>query len=531
MPSTATSRKSSSAERFRLLPKKERARRYRALSDEEKLRLKFDWAFWGRQDQKIPRGKWRTWLICAGRGWGKTRTGAEAVRAWIKAGFNYVNIIAPTADDVRDVCIEGESGILAICPPDERPVYKPSIKRLIWPNGAISRLFTADEPERLRGKQHQKLWADELGSWRFQKEAWTQAMFGLRLGRSPQACVTSTPKPTMLFRDLYRRESTHLTIGTSYENRANLAKEFLDEIITQYEGTRIGRQELLAELLEDNPDALFHLKDIDADRVGKLPDNLTQVVIAIDPATTSNENSNECGLVGAARDDRWPPHYYVFVDASDRMSPDKWGSKAVALYHDYDADRIIGEKNQGGDMIETILRTKDAHFAYRGVTATRGKIRRAEPIAGLYEQHRVHHVGNFAVLEDQMCNYNPRIPEDQQISPDRMDALVWALTFLVGKRGLAGLHAAYRQLEQEQENEAAGKPARPDEEKKMRPIKPKVDLSTLEKPTTNEKTKACPNCQKTCIVRIAGGQLRCGECGHQWGEAHTASAVPQRLKK
>jgi phage terminase large subunit-like protein len=415
--------------------------RLESLTDEELHALQYDWASWARPGQMLPRGDWATWLILAGRGFGKTRCGAEAVRQWIKDGFNHINFIAATADDLRDIMVEGESGILAMCPKDERPVYRVSKRRLEWPNGATSLLFTAQEPDRLRGKQHEKIWADEPAAWQYDQDSWDQAMFGLRLGKKPQTVATTTPRPTKMIRSLLADSTTHVTRGTTYDNRSNLAPTFYSKIITKYEGTRLGRQELNAEVLDDNPGALFKLADIEAGRVTKIPD-LVRIVVAIDPAVTSNEDSDETGLIVAGMDDQNPAHYYVLEDASDVYTPDAWAKKAVMLYHHWGADRVIGEANNGGDMIEAVIRHQDANVSYKKVTASRGKSIRAEPIAALYEQRRVHHRGNLAVLEDQLVNWNPQTDTG---SPDRLDADVWALTDLAGvSEGWSGLLRYYQ---------------------------------------------------------------------------------------
>lgn len=363
------------------------------------------------------------WLIKAGRGFGKTRTGAETVRIWAR-DFNYVNLIAPTADDARDIMIEGESGILSVCHPRERPNYEPSKRRITWQNGNVSLIFTADEPERLRGKQHQKLWADELASWRY-PDSWDQAMFGLRLGLCPQAIVTTTPKPTELVRRIIKDPTTVVTSGTTYENRENLADAFFAAIIKKYEGTRLGRQELNAELLDDNPDALFNRTNIEKGRV-KEGVEYERVVVAIDPAATSNAMSDDTGIVacGKAGDQG-----YVLADKTLKASPLDWARAAIALYHEVKADRIVAEVNNGGEMVISTIRTIDPNVPVTAVTATRGKAIRAEPVAALYEQGRMHHVGMFAQLEDQMCEWNPG--DASAKSPDRMDALVWAITDLL----------------------------------------------------------------------------------------------------
>ena len=413
-----------------------------SLSDEQIQALLYDWSFWAREDQILPPGDWPGWLVLAGRGWGKTRVGAEAVRVWARK-FRFVNLVAATADDARDIMVEGESGILAICPRGERPFYRPSKSRLEWPNGSRSLIFTADEPERLRGKQHQKLWADELCAWRY-PEAWDQAMMGLRLGPNPQAIVTTTPRPTPLIKELLASPGWVVSRGTTYDNRPNLAQKFFAKVISKYEGTRLGRQELNAEVLDDNPRALWQRSKIDAARVKDAP-QLHRIVVGLDPnvknrdrveLAKSSDVLDEAGIVIAAISDPpsgWKgvagPHFYVLGDYSLDEGPNVWGSAAVKAYRDFSADRVIGEVNNGGDMVEATIRAVDQNVSYKSVTATRGKAIRAEPIAALYEQGRVHHVGSFPQLEDEMCEFDPITTTK---SPNRMDALVWALTELSG---------------------------------------------------------------------------------------------------
>lgn len=400
---------------------------YRALLTERDRRVRererFDWLRRARPNQLPPPEPWTYWLILAGRGFGKTRTGAEQVRTWVKH-YPYVNLIGATSDDARDIMIEGESGILAICPNDERPRYLSHKRQLQWPNGAKSLIFTADEPERLRGKQHMKLWADEFAAWRY-PEAWDQAAFGLRLGDNPQAVITTTPKPTKALKELVNDKGTVITKGNTYENAANLAPAFLQRIVTKYEGTRLGRQELSAEILDDNPGALWKRTQIEDLRVKQAP-ALKRIVVAIDPAATSNPDSDETGMTvqGLGSDN----HGYVLADISLRGTPEEWARAAVAAYHHWQADRIIGETNNGGEMVETVIRMVDPNVPFTAVHASRGKIIRAEPISALYEQGRCHHVGSFPVLEDQMCDFDAKTAK---YSPDRMDALVWGFTDLM----------------------------------------------------------------------------------------------------
>ncbi len=339
--------------------------------------------------------------------------------------YQFANLIGATTDDARDVLVEGESGILAICPPSERPRYVKSDRRLDWPNGAKSLIFTADEPDRLRGKQHMKLWCDELAAWRYAEQAWDQAMLGLRLGDNPQAIVTTTPKPIKTLKNLMNDPGTVITRGSTYDNRRNLAAGFFDSIIRRYEGTRLGRQELNAEILDDNPNALWKRADIERERVLRAPD-LTHIVVAVDPPITAT--GDEAGIVaGGINGD----HLFVLDDASRQGSPLEWARAAITTYHKHKADRIVAEANQGGEMVMQTIKSVDPTVPVKLVYASRGKRTRAEPVAALYEQGRAHHVGAFPKLEDEMCDWEPGMP-----SPNRMDALVWAAADLAA--GLFG---------------------------------------------------------------------------------------------
>lgn len=375
-------------------------------------------------------------MLVAGRGFGKTRTGAEWVRAQIESGAcNRMALVAPTAADARDVMVEGESGLLAVCPAWNRPKYEPSKRRVTWPNGALATLYSADEPERLRGPQHDGAWCDEPASWRY-PEAWDMLMFGLRLGTDPRAVVTGTPKPVKLIRELLALPTTVVTRGSTYDNAANLAPAFLDTIVRKYEGTRLGRQELNAELLDDNPDALWKRDEmIEQYRKAKAPD-LLRIVTAIDPSATTT--GDEAGIITAgvgmcACKGTPEKHAFVLHDASVQGSPKTWAAAGVAAYHLLKADRLVAETNNGGEMVELTIRTLPdaANVSYKAVHASRGKHTRAEPIAALYEQGKVHHVGTFAALEDELCSWQQGDP-----SPNRLDALVWALTDLMLSKGL-----------------------------------------------------------------------------------------------
>ena len=386
--------------------------------------------FWRpRPAQTPPAGDWRVWLLIAGRGFGKTRAGAEFVRREVAAGrARRVALVGPTALDVRNVMIEGESGLLNIGPRRRRPLYEPSKHRLTWYNGAVAETFSADEPDRLRGPQHDLAWCDELAAWRY-PAAWDMLLFGLRLGADPRVVVTTTPRPIALLRALLADPTVRVTRGRTIENRANLAPAFLDAIVKRYEGTRLGRQELDAELLDDLPGALWTHALIDAARLATAPEGLARIVVAIDPAVSTGEEADETGIVVAGRDTKG--HGYVLADASGRLAPVEWARVAAAAYQAHGADRVVAEINNGGELVETTLRVIDPNLAFRAVHAARGKTTRAEPVAALYEQGRVHHVGAFPALEDQMCAFAPDFDRSAQgWSPDRVDALVWALTDL-----------------------------------------------------------------------------------------------------
>jgi len=395
-----------------------------SLTDEQAAHLYYDWDIWSRPKQKEPPGNWRVWLILAGRGFGKTRTGAEWIRAQVEQGkCKRLALVGRTAADVRDVIVEGESGIMAVSPPWFRPRYEPSKRRLTWPNGAIAITYSADEPDALRGPQHDGFFADEPAAWE-REETWDNLMFGLRLGKNPRGVATTTPKPTKLIKTLIKLSTTSVTRGTSYENRANLPPAFFNEIIRRYEGTRLGRQEINAEILEDLEGALWKRGMIEETRVTKHPD-LQRLIVAIDPAVTAEEGSDETGIIvaGLGTDGQG----YVLSDKSLRASPNEWAQAAITAYHLHKCDRIIGEVNNGGDLVETVIRNIEKYIPYTAVRASRGKQTRAEPVAALYERKMIHHIGTFPELEDQLCGWEPGMAQ----SPDRLDALVWAFTELM----------------------------------------------------------------------------------------------------
>lgn len=396
--------------------------------------LAFKGAPWSeicRPDQREPEGDWRYWIVLAGRGYGKTRVGAEWVVKHAYSGeYEYVNLIGATADDARDIMVEGESGIMAVCAGTAKdgqarpsmPRYIPSKRRIEWPNGCKSLIFTADEPERLRGKQHQKLWGDEIAAWRYE-EAWRQATLGLRLGPSPQALLTTTPKPRAFLRKLLEHPASVVTRGTTYDNRANLAPEFFAEIIREYEGTSLGAQELNAVMLEEAEGALWRRSWIENTRAEEWPEDLVSLAIGVDPPG----GTTLCGIVAAGMSE--DGDLWVGCDRSEKLPPGGWAWKAIDLYEDMSADEIVAEGNFGGDMVVSTIGTAAQDLGVRApvrlVHASRGKAPRAQPVAALWEQGRAHMVGENSDLEDEMCTYVPGVTKD---SPNRMDAMVWAAT-------------------------------------------------------------------------------------------------------
>lgn len=405
------------------------------LDNETAEALFYDWPLWARAEQLPPDGAWYIWLILAGRGWGKTRTGAEFIRQRVESGVGRrIALIGQTAADVRDVIVEGESGILATAPPWCRPKYEPSKRRLTWPNGAIATTFAGDAPDQLRGPQHDTVWCDELAKWRYAQECWDNMEMGLRLGSDPRAIVTTTPRPIPLIVALRddpqtvrptKNLSTHL-------NRANVSQRFVERVINKYAGTRLGRQELDAEVLDDTPGALWTRSGIEQTRIkqSELPD-LVRIVVGVDPSAGGVDG--ETGIVGAGKDKA--DHGYVLKDATSSGDPAEWAPAVIRTYIELGADKIVAEKNQGGAMVEHVIRQtvveingitiRGANLPIELVWASRGKHTRAEPISMLWSQGRGHYVGAMPELEDQCCTWVPG--ED---SPDRMDAKVWAMTDL-----------------------------------------------------------------------------------------------------
>ncbi|MBC7165298.1 MAG: DNA-packaging protein [Roseovarius sp.] len=411
-----------------------------ALSEGELFALPWIFEFWAMPHQLPPEGDWRTWVILGGRGAGKTRAGAEWVRAQVEGARPLdagrcarMALVGETVDQVREVMIFGESGIMACSPPDRRPEWQATRKRLLWPNGAIAQVFSAHEPESLRGPQFDGAWVDELAKWKRARETWDMLQFGLRLGEDPRVCVTTTPRNVGVLKELLERDSTVVTSAPTEANAANLAQGFLEEVRARYAGTRLGRQELDGVLVDEAEDALWTPAMIEAGRVAEAPP-LDRIVVAIDPPVTGHGGSDACGIVVAGAITRGPVQEwraFVLEDASfEGASPAQWAEAAIRAMDRWGAERLVAEVNQGGDLVEQVIRQVDPLVALRKVHASRGKVVRAEPVAALYEQGRVHHLRGLGRLEDQMCAMTARGFEGRG-SPDRVDALVWALTDLI----------------------------------------------------------------------------------------------------
>ena len=395
----------------------------------EASKLKHAWPLHARDSQLPPEEDWDTWLILAGRGFGKTRAGAEWVRAQVQDGHAHrIALVARTLPEAQSIMIEGESGLLNICPPSNKPTYEPSKRKLTWPSGAFALAFSSHEPDQLRGPQFDAAWCDELASWEYPNQTWDNLNFALRLGQRPRSVITTTPKPIELVRSLPNKPGVYVTRGSTYENQDNLAPSFFKGITDQYDGTRIGRQEIYAELMDEDEDALWKREWIEKARISSAPP-MSRIVVAVDPAMSTKPTSSETGIVVVGADARLK-QAFVLADESGRLTPNSWALRAIHLYEKFNAHRIVVEDNAGGQMAEsTIQNAVDRTISIKTLHARRGKYIRAEPIASLYEQGRVHHVGRFPELEDQMCTWTADLGPSH--SPDRADALVHAITDLI----------------------------------------------------------------------------------------------------
>ncbi|MDM7970938.1 MAG: terminase family protein [Paracoccaceae bacterium] len=410
------------------------------LTEGELLALPFMFDFWAMPHQLPPEGTWRSWVIMGGRGAGKTRAGAEWVRAQVEGSrpndhgrCRRIALVGETLDQVREVMVFGDSGILACSPPDRRPEWHATRRMLIWPNGATAQAFSAHDPESLRGPQFDGAWVDELAKWKKGHDTWDMLQFALRLGDDPRVCVTTTPRNVGVLKDLLKLSSTVVTHAPTEANAANLATSFLEEVRIRYAGSRLSRQELDGILVEDAEGALWTGALLEGARVSTLPE-MDRIVVAIDPATTSSEGSDACGIMVVGAVTRGPVQdwqAFVLEDASTTgLGPFQWAGHALAAMRRWDADRLVVEVNQGGDMIEALVRQIDPLVPFRKLHASRSKGARAEPVAALYEQGRVFHHGDLGDLEDQMCAMTAQGYAGKG-SPDRLDALVWALHELI----------------------------------------------------------------------------------------------------
>lgn len=412
------------------LPDSERLAELATLSTEALAHLQYDWPFWARPNQRAPDAEWRTWLALAGRGFGKTEAGAQWVRERVESGARSIALVAETQKDLEEVMV---ARLLKISPPDQAPRVRYKPVRMFWPNGAVALGYNGTEPDQLRGPEFDTAWVDELAKYRYARETWDMLQFTMRSGDDPRVFVTTTPRPIPVLREIMADAGTVITRGSTMDNASNLAPAFMRTVMQKYAGTRLGRQELSAEMLEDVPGALWTHTMIDGPegapaRRREAPD-LARVVVAVDPSGTKGDGSgDDIGIVvaGLGVDGRG----YVLADWTCQLSPDGWARRVIEACGTFEADRIVAERNFGGAMVEAVIRAKDPKAPFKEVVASRGKVARAEPIAALYEQGRVSHVGAFPDLEDQLCSFTPSGYVGEG-SPDRADALVWALTELM----------------------------------------------------------------------------------------------------
>jgi phage terminase large subunit-like protein len=400
-----------------------------------------DWPLWARADQLPPEGDWTVWLVLGGRGAGKTRTGAEWIRAIATAGREQgasgrIALVGETHGDVRDVMIDGISGLMAVHPATERPRYEATRRRLLWPNGAIAQCFSSEEPEALRGPQFDAAWCDEIAKWRDAETAWTNLQFGLRLGKRPREIVTTTPRPTPLLKRLIADPQTVVSRASTFANAFNLAPAFLTSVVKRYAGTRLGRQELDGEIVDERADAFWQRAEIDRMRIEPGERAYRRIVVAVDPPAGAGSRSC-CGIVAAGVLADGGIH--ILADVSmPAVRPEIWAGRAIDLYRSLGADALVAEVNQGGEMVASVMRSLDAGVPVTMVRASTGKRARAEPVAALYAQGHVRHAGQFAALEDEMCLFGADGLADGR-SPDRLDALVWAVSSLTERAAVTGV--------------------------------------------------------------------------------------------
>ncbi|MEM8979404.1 MAG: terminase family protein [Pseudomonadota bacterium] len=412
------------------------------LSDNALLALPYLFEFWAHDHQIPPEGDWKTWLVLGGRGAGKTRAGSEWVRSMVEGDSpqdpgrcSNLALVGQTYDQVRDIMIFGDSGILACTPPDRLPVWKESQRTLVWPNGARAQAFSASDPEALRGPQFDGAWVDELAKWKEPEKCWDMLQFALRLGEAPQQCVTTTPRPIDLLRVLLERDNTVITQAPTEANSAFLAESFIQEVRNRYAGTRLGRQELDGVFEQNLEGALWSHEMVARARTKEPLEGFDRIVIAVDPPVTGHSGSDECGIIvaGSSRDEKGGGLGEVLADCSvSAASPQTWARAVAQAYEAHGADCVIAEVNQGGDLVETVLRQHAPSVVYKKVHARLSKVARAQPVALLYEQNRIGHRKGLDALESQMRNMTFEGFQSKG-SPDRLDAMVWAITHLLVK--------------------------------------------------------------------------------------------------
>ncbi len=417
------------------LPKRDVDGLIEALSPNAVRAMPYLFEIWGMPDHQLPPvGAWDTWLVLGGRGAGKTRAGAEWIRSRLEGATpsspglcRHAALVADTFDEARDIMVLGKSGLIACTPPDRRPKWSEARRLLVWPNGAEATCYSASSPEKLRGPEFDCAWADEIGKWSSGRAAWDMLQFCLRLGSHPQLVATTTPRATALLEHLLEDPRTIVSSAPTWANSANLAASFLKRVSDEFGGTSQGQEELEGEMVLDRPGALWSRRLIEAARARVAPE-MRRVVVAVDPPVSSGGDADECGIlvVGIGG---MPEVAYVIADRSSRGdTPNAWAARAISAYHDFRADRIVAEVNQGGELVRTVIHQIDPTVSYKAVHASRGKSSRAEPVSALYEQGRVKHLGGFPVLEAQMRAFGGK---DMTGSPDRVDALVWAITELM----------------------------------------------------------------------------------------------------
>ncbi len=400
------------------------------ITNNNQLISEYDWNKIARENQKIPKGDWFLWMILAGRGFGKTRTGAEAIMQLVDSGqYKNIGLIGKNLGETRGIMVEGQSGIMSTSLSVDNVIFYPSKRQILWKNKTKAFLIGADNYESMRGYQFDLIWIDEFAKFKNPKDIWDQILFTLRLGDDPRCIMTTTPKPLKILLDLSKNSFTYLTKGSTFENKENLAAKFIETMKATYVNTHLGQQELFGEIVISNNNSLWKNENIQYKEIGN--DSMKRIVIGVDPAVTSNENSDETGIIiaGIGHDEK----IYIMDDLSGRYKASEWVKIVSKAYEQYGASRVVAEVNNGGDLVEGMIRSVSKYISYSSVRAIRGKISRAEPVALLYESSNVYHFRRFAILEEQMCNMSYDSETINNQHDDRVDALVWAVTELTTK--------------------------------------------------------------------------------------------------